>query len=127
MKVDWLNRDLMVGPYMTLVLSDAEFGAALKHCKLPRDGTEWIKTAHADATVHWADHPSGGIVCIVAIRPKPTTTGIQIASLLVHEAVHIFQKYCDHIGEDSPSSEFEAYSIQRIAQSLMESYAERAT
>lgn len=38
-----------------------------------------------------------------------------VADFIVHEAVHVWQQICNIIGEDKPSKEFEAYSIQRIA------------
>jgi hypothetical protein len=47
-----------------------------------------------------------------------------IAGILVHEAVHAFQYVCEAIGEQSPSKEFEAYSIQVIAHHLLSAYAE---
>ena len=120
----WLSRSLIVGPYITLVTSDEEFGRAMKHCKLERDGTKWIRTEQADATAHHIE-TSEKLICIVAIRVKPGFDGIQVASLLVHEAVHIWQRYCQYIGEHSPSDEFEAYSVQAISQELMNAYAKR--
>jgi len=53
-------------------------------------------------------------------------SGIEVAGLLVHEAVHIWQEYRRNVGETSPSSEFEAYSIQTISQQLMWGYCEQA-
>jgi hypothetical protein len=49
-----------------------------------------------------------------------------VAGLLVHEAVHVFQRYCEHIGERRPGAEQEAYGIQAIAQELMQSFAEQS-
>jgi hypothetical protein len=54
-----------------------------------------------------------------------SVTAVQIAALLVHEAVHIWQQYCADIGEKEPASEQEAYAIQSISQTLMEEYARR--
>lgn len=126
MKTKWLDRSLMVGPHMTLVLSEDEYRTAMRHCKVPRaEQPLWILTPHADATVHWMDNLNGALTCIVAIRPRKGITGIQIASMLVHEAVHIWQQFKKRIGEKKPSAEFEAYSIQTIAQRLMEAYADR--
>jgi hypothetical protein len=121
----WLNRDLIVGPYLGLALSQKDFEAALRHCKVPK--TEWADfiNAGADATMHTLTNPDGGMVCIVGIRPGPEHTGPQIAAMLVHEAVHVWQAWCDKIGEREPSSEFEAYSIQAISQRLMCAYAEK--
>lgn len=122
----WLDRSLMTGPYLALVLSQKECDKAFAHCRLPKDDWgPWIKTPHADATLHWFENGAQQLVCVVAIRTKPETTGIQIASMLVHEAVHIWQQFKLRIGETSPSSEFEAYSIQTISQRLMEAYAGR--
>ena len=56
--------------------------------------------------------------------PAPHLSGVQIAAMLVHEAVHVWQTIRRSIGETSPSSEFEAYSIQHIAQELMSRYVE---
>lgn len=49
---------------------------------------------------------------------------IQIAALIVHEAVHIKQAILESVGEDNVGHETEAYLVQRIAQDLMYMYAE---
>jgi len=122
----WLNRDLIVGPFLTMVLSEKECHKAFRHCRLPKDKWgPWIKSDHADATMHWLDNPNGNLVCIVAVRVRPGLAGIQVASILVHEAVHIWQQFRHRIGEEHPSAEFEAYAIQTISQRLMEAYAGR--
>ena len=49
---------------------------------------------------------------------KPT----EAVGILVHESVHVYQSMIDEIQEHKPSSEFEAYSIQQIAQNLISEY-----
>ena len=123
----WLPRDLIVGPYLCLVLSEKDYHRAMIDFKVPPSERDpWIKTAHSDATAHILEHPTRGMAVVVALRVRPGISGVQIAGLLVHEAVHAFQHYCERIGEHRPSSEFEAYSIQSMAQRLMQSYADQA-
>jgi len=125
-KTKWLNRSLITGPYMALCLSAQEYERALAHCKIPRaDRDPWMQSAQSDAQTHWLEHPKQGLVCIVTLRMKDGISGIQIACLLLHEAVHIWRAFREHIGETDPSREFEAYAIQAIAQTLMYEFSER--
>jgi hypothetical protein len=124
--VKWLDRSFINGPYLALVLSEKDYHRAMSAFKMPlhqRDA--WIKNDHADATAHILEHPDRGMAVVVALRVREGIEGVQIAGLLVHEAVHAFQHFCERIGENRPSQEFEAYSIQAIAQRLMASYAEQ--
>lgn len=54
---------------------------------------------------------------IVCISPYPNYNSF--VGLIVHEAVHVWQQALEAIGEDKPSSEFEAYAIQGITQDLL--------
>lgn len=54
-------------------------------------------------------------------------SSIDVAALLVHEAMHVWQAFCEHVGEKSPSDEFEAYSIQSIFHELMTAYANKTS
>lgn len=120
----WLERSLIAGPFITLVLSEKQFNKAMKHCHISKaDMGPWIKTPHADATVHFLENPSKEQCCIVALRVKKKTTADQIVGILVHESVHIWQRFKRRIGEECPSDEFEAYSIQSISQRLIEAYS----
>lgn len=122
----WLLRDLIVGPYVCLVTSQAECNRAFKDAGL-KETVPWIASDHSDASVHYFDNPKGEQCYVVAIRLRDGISGIQVAGLLTHEAVHIFQGFCERIGEHQPSKEFEAYSIQSISQRLLDAYAERLT
>ncbi len=65
-------------------------------------------------------HPVKGTCAIVCVRPRGKRSRAQYAALIAHEAVHIWQRIRLELGEDSPSSEFEAYSVQSICQRLFE-------
>ena len=127
-RVNWVDRALMVGPFITLVLNEKQFHRAMKHCQIRKsDRGDWIKTPHSDATVHFLENPAREQCCIVAIRVMKKTDPNSVVGLLVHESVHIWQKFRRRIGEENPSDEFEAYSIQAIAQRLIEAYSDQAT
>jgi hypothetical protein len=123
----WLNRSLIeLQLHYCLVLSNAEYAAAVRAVEGPSAHVGyWLRDASAGATCNWSMSPDGEWHAIVALRVELGRPGYQIAGMLCHEAVHIFQEHCRRIGEDTPSDEFAAWSIQHIAQLLMQDYAER--
>lgn len=123
-KTKWLDRRISApGPYLCLCLSEREYKLALKHCKVkPVD--PWIKTPQADATAHHL-HAPHGLCVVVCLSNYEKHSGVEIAGLLVHEAVHAWQEWCNYYGERYPAVEQEAYAIQSIAQELMAEYARR--
>jgi len=126
MKVEWVGRSLIAGPYIALVLNEKQFNKAMKHCQIRKaDRGDWINP-HANATVHFLENPAKEQCCIVALRSKDGITPEQIAGILVHESVHIWQAFNRRIGENEPSDEFEAYCIQTISQRLVEAYSTMA-
>ena len=124
----WLERGLIIGPYLALVQSEKEFLQAMSDCGISAsDAGSWQASSHADATMHSLENTKGDLCCIVTLGPVAGRSGVEIAGILVHEAVHVWQKFRERIGEKSPSSEFEAYSIQVISQQLMWAYTESLT
>ena len=124
-KFEWLDRRIAhPGPFLTLCLSEDEFNQALDHLRI-RERCDWIKTPQADATTHHLISSKFERACVVCLREHKDRNPIEIAGLLVHEAVHVWQDYCERIGERSPGVEQEAYGIQSIAQELMAEYARR--
>ncbi len=61
----------------------------------------------------------------MAVQVKKGTDPNSVVGILVHEAVHIWQKFSQRIGEHEPSGEFEAYAIQSISQRLISAYSEQ--
>jgi hypothetical protein len=116
----WLNRTpARPLPFFCLCTAEAEYRKAMRHLKL-KNPPLWISKG-ANATTHHLTNTEGKTCCVVCIEVTDESKG-QVYGLLVHEAVHIWQEYCDDIGEKNPSSEFEAYTIQAISQALMFSF-----
>ncbi|EHU1703071.1 hypothetical protein A1Z17_RS05650 [Acinetobacter baumannii] len=70
------------------------------------------------------DFYSDGAYAVVQLGDTSERNLIEVYGLLLHEAVHVWQKVKKLMGEKEPSSEFEAYSIQAIAQDLFKMYEE---
>lgn len=123
MKTRWLDRRIAApGPLLALVLNEAEFRAAIAPFKLSSHPS-WI-TATGSACVTHFQH-EGKEVCIVSIRGFEGRNPVEVAGLLIHEAVHVWQRYCSRIGEENPGDEQMAYGIQSIAQELLAEFARR--
>jgi hypothetical protein len=122
----WLDRDTVRGPYMVLCLSERAYLAAARHCKVP-DPDPWMDEKRNVAVLHtWESE--GKLTCVVCLHPDARDADpVDVACSLVHESVHVFQRLCDSIGESSPSREFEAYSIERIADRLMREFVRQTT
>ena len=125
MKTRWLDRRIArPGPYLALCLSAEEFRAAIAHLKVT-EFPAWINRG-ADATVHFFENPDGKTVAVVCLADsRKRREPVEVAGMLVHEAVHVWQAYCREIGERNPGDEQEAYAVQSIAQELMAEFARR--
>ena len=125
MKTRWLDRRIALpGPCLALCLSEPEFKAAAKHLRVAEPGA-WIKTAHSHATTHFFRLPGKPPAAVVSLADWQGREPVEVAGLLIHEAVHIWQQWCDDVEESRPGSEQEAYGIQAIAQKLLAEYARR--
>lgn len=122
----WLDRALTISAvHYCLCLSEAEMHKEMKRIKLPRSSWPNFLNKHANATAHFIPHNDKQL-CFVCLGEVGDRSGIQVAALLVHEAVHIWQYHAELIGSfNDHGDEEEAYAIQQIAQQLMYSYADR--
>ena len=118
-RAEWLERGVMVGPYYCLCMNEEQFSGALSDFSFPKPWPNFLSSSRAHATTHHLRNEKGDCASVVCLSDTSERTGIEIAGLLLHEAVHIWQEYCISIGEDDPGHEIEAYSIQWIAQQLM--------
>lgn len=91
----------------------------MKHCRVEQP-PKWL-TSGADATTHTLTKPSGDVTCVVCLQAGDSNA-VEVAGLLVHEAVHVWQEYALRIGEMRPGAEQMAYGIQAIVQELLAEY-----
>jgi hypothetical protein len=127
-RVDWIDRALVVSPYyIGLCKSSDVFERELKRMKVPKADRPDFILHDANATVHFFEKGDGKLCAIVCITKPKGLNRIQLDCLLVHEAVHMWQRVRTNMGERDPSHEFEAYAIQSISQRLIESYWAKPT
>ena len=120
MKPQWRNRAMIVAPYFTLCTTEQMF--LDETSKLGWRSTGAWAPENGGRT-HHGTNADGDPTCIVCVRGFESHEPISNAGILVHEAVHVFQRWCDEHGEVHPSSEFQAYAIQWISQELMNEFA----
>jgi hypothetical protein len=123
MKPKWLNRTLVLGPHLTLCLSEAEYLAAIKHVGWSDSGEGWC-TESGGRTHMCFEHKPVAIVCV---DPGEEYRGNRtaIAGFMAHEATHIWQEWCRSMDEDAPGDEIEAYAVQNLVVLLLDEYERR--
>lgn len=123
-KPRWLDRRIAApGPCLCLCLSAADYAAALRHLGNPANNGWGLKPGFARTETF--EGPKGALACLVLVGDVEGRSPIEIAGLLVHEAVHVFQAYCDDLGERRPAVEQQAYGIQAISMELFTEYSRR--
>lgn len=124
MRNKWLNRRVaQLGPFLTLCLSQEELDNSTKN--LTRCNVEFPLDGAICTT--FENEKTCELVSIVSVSKKSqkSCNAIEMAGLLIHESVHVWQNYANSIGEQNPGSEQEAYAIQGISQELLAEYARR--
>ena len=117
------DRPLLAMPIRyALCVSKKQYRATLKRMGLRDPGDDWVTSGKGATTHLWHVDEEGGPAAVVCIGGWKGRAMSQIAGLLVHEAVHVWQETRDRMGEHRPSSEFEAYAVQGIAQELIEMF-----
>lgn len=120
--VTWLDRCLLQGPRVAVVTSQRQFVAAMKGLGVadpdPFCDPAWHACVHAFEV-------DGDLVCVTGLNLPALARlgdGIDVAGVLAHEAVHVWQRIRDRLGPGDLGREMEAYAIQNIAVQLMRAY-----
>lgn len=128
MKAKWLDRTLVIAPvHYTIATNIDIFNDILKHLKVPPDSNPLRKYTDARTNFYEYSGDDRNSPKITAVVYLPAELAKQrsiyaVYGLIVHEATHIWQEIKELLGEDNPSKEFEAYSMQWIAQELIMEY-----
>lgn len=64
------------------------------------------------------------VLAVVQINNRKKQKPDWINAIIIHESVHVWQEIREMMYEKEPSSEFEAYSIQKISLDLMSEFEE---
>ena len=110
----------MVSPvYLCFFTTEKSFRRELKKLKV-KEPVSFLGP-DANATTHFLSRKNE-VICIICLGDTKGRTVGQVHALLVHEVVHVWQKIKELTGESNPSSEFEAYSIQHLCETLFKAY-----
>ena len=113
----WCNRRALP-VYYTYVPNKKKWEKVLKEYSL--GDIPFPETAARCTT--FTNEVTGETLCLVTVNRKKCKTLLEITGVLAHEAYHVFYSNIEAMGEESPSEEFSAYSIQFIYQNLFERY-----
>ena len=118
----WLNPTLLTCDHIGICFNEKDFYRELRRLKVPsQNWGSWLSEG-ALATTHHLTSGKGNRASIVCVPVKPEEEGVSMATLLVHEAVHVVQEYFEWIGEAQVGKETQAYAIQHVSAQLMRAY-----
>ncbi len=118
----WLNPTLLTCDHIGICFNEGDFHRELRRMKVPpSQWSSWL-TEGALATTHHLTSEKGSRASIVCIPIRTDMDGVNIAGILMHEAMHVLQDYLEYIGEQAVGRETQAYAVQAISVRLMEAY-----
>jgi len=120
----WQDRSITGTPLRyTLVTTEEMLHKELRRLGVPRGNWPYFTKTGVGASAVQLEDGDGRQCAIIIVPPIEGSTGPEIASRIVHEAMHLWRWTREIIGEDQPSSEFEAYAMENICRNLFEEYA----
>lgn len=109
----WINIGFL--PIHVCVVKNARgFKNALKNCELPDE-------PYPEAQGHCMTFTKNGTLPIsfLMFNGCKKATLLQVIGLVTHECAHVWQEIRLAMGEESPSMEFEAYTLQGLVQDVL--------
>jgi predicted metal-dependent peptidase len=107
-----------------LFTDEQKFKRELKRLGVPPEDAPRFPERNA-ARVNYLVDKDEGELALVCIGDCSDKHSLEVVALIVHEAVHVWHRHCELIGEDaaSKSTEYESYAIQHLTQELLFAYA----
>lgn len=83
------------------------------------DPPKFVANDHSHATLH--TFTAGGPITMIITAHKDDEQSPEAwAGLIAHEATHVAQLLWEHLGEDQPGREAEAYIVQMVTQCCLQ-------
>jgi len=115
----WADQILIACPIAYTICTDERYyKEILAEINIPEDQRPNYHEPGANGRVMLLE----GRFALVTLHDVDDLTDCEIISIIVHESVHVWQVIRDYMGEESPSYEFEAYSVQGITYKLLMEY-----
>lgn len=121
----WLENSISFIPQYCLLLSEKEYKSKLIELNIEGATPFRINNSARACVKHFDNSTDGSPVCLVCLYDPTNLTVPEVCSVLAHEAVHIYQRMIEFIGELKPGDEFMAYSIQTIVHGLISEFFNR--
>lgn len=109
--------------------SEEALQTLLRRCDVPPVQWQGFLTHPTDSCARPAlaevQYYEGGALCIVCFGPEMferEELGSETILTITHEAVHVFQRVCELMGEEAPGAEVQAYAIENITRSLINAF-----
>lgn len=109
MKKSAFTRVTVLGPKVALATTKKEYNAIMDELNLPRE----TKFLTGKAIAH-CETITGDVGCVFVVSMRPSKNEHQMLSQLVHECVHVKQRWYEWIEEPSPGKESEAYLLEAV-------------
>ena len=121
MNPKWLDRSIILSPFLALCTKPKQFTYILKYLKVPKK--EWPKFVNEScgATCHQFDKEDGTLVSVVCLAPTKVRR-VAVYALLAHEARHVIESIYDMYSGMKRDEELEAVAIQMVTVRLIDEY-----
>lgn len=122
--IKYLERG-MFPVYIGFCSTEKEYKTQLKKLGINDGNYSFLGSDHANATLHSMTSTDGKYLLLLCfdMESAKTRTPIEVAGLIAHESMHVWQQTRDYIGERD-TKETEAYFVQYVSQFFMECYEE---